>query len=170
MNTKKILKSLEDPKTALAAVIVVVVFVFVSVWLFRKVKSLWSGSTLQGVWDDARIQSSTGTLITQSTDFGRLAQRMWEATCGGGDFWAFGTDEAEVYAVLQSLNTQADYMKLCTAWESLVASAPWWKKNLTFAGVQSRSTLQSLLHAELNSSELEHAREILRAKGITPDF
>ena len=162
---------LSDPRKGITAAILLVLAIVVVAFLWKKIRSLWDGSSLKGSIEDSKIESSTGSTITLTdSQFAQLAERLWTATCEGGDFWSFGTDEDEVYAVLGCLNTQADYAKLSLAWTECVNSKSWWKKHLTWAGMQSRSTLPGILRAELNSSELAHARSILTAQGITPDF
>lgn len=149
---------LSDPKKAITAAVLLVLAVAVVAFLWKKVSSLWSNSTLQGSMEDANIESNTGSNITGSINFQQLAKRMWDATD------RFGTDENEVFAVLSCLNTQADYVKLCNAWCSLYVEKGWFNR------LTAKATLPGTLTSELSTGELTRARGVLTDKGITPDF
>ena len=66
--------------------------------------------------------------------------------------------------VLEVLQTQDDYTKLCNEWAKLYDEKGFWY-NLT-----ARATLPGTLRSELSTSELSRARNILTGKGISPDF
>lgn len=154
----------------IAGMVLVVAAIVVAVWaVWRKFRK--NGNiTLK---TDQDIQNATGTAITQSLDFAHLAKRMWDATVSYHTIpwyitlWPTGTNESEVYAVLESINTQADYMKLEKAWVSYFESQSWVIRNLS---IQAYSTLPAVLKSELTKKELTKARNILIEKGITPDF
>lgn len=180
-NTKKLTSTIDylsDPRKAVTAAVLLVIAVAVVVLLLKqggklwnKVVGLWNNSSLGQKTSTKKIENQTGTPSSYLPEqYAQLASRLWDACCAGGDFWVFGTDEDEVYAVLDALQTQADYVMLCNAWVDLVASKSWWVRNLTWAGLQARSTVPGLLSAELTQSELARARSILTSNGITPDF
>lgn len=161
---------LSDPRKGITAAILLVLVIVAVVFLWSKIKSLWQSSSLKNNLENDQIQTSTGASITLlDSQFAQLAQRLWEATCAPQGAWAWGTNEDEVYAVLNCLNTQADYVKLGNAWTTLYNSKNWWQREMATWG-QSRGTLEGILQAELSSSELAHARSILTGKNITPGF
>lgn len=169
MKTNEITKFLKKHKNQLLIAAGVVVLIVV-VWIVVRRRNRNADITLK---TDSDIQNATGTPITQSLDFAHLAKRMWDATVSYHTIpwyvtlWPTGTNESEVYAVLESLNTQADYMKLERAWVNYYESQSWIIRNLSY---QAESTLPAILTSELTKSELTKARNILIQKGIQPDF
>ena len=163
MSKSKLTKTIDylsDPKKGITAAVLLVLVIVAAVLVWRKLKGKWNGSSALTALNDAAIEAGTGSSITQSLDFALMCNRLMTAS-----YWV-GTNEDEIYSVLGMLNTQADYMKLSKAWAQKWSSSGWAVRNVMYQS----STLAGLLRSELNSSELEHAREILRAKGITPDF
>lgn len=163
---------LSDPRKGITAAILLVLAVVVVWFLWKKIKGLWEDSSLSAAMDNKKIESHTGTSLTMlDSQYQQLAERIYDALAQSpiGFFGLNGTNEDEIYSVLGSLNTRADYLKLCAAWQSLYNSLSWWGRNVSQGG-NAYSTLAATLKSELNSSELAHARAILTAKGITPDF
>ena len=160
MSKSKITKTIDylsQPRHGITAAVLLVLFIVAVVFVWRKIKGLWSGSPVK-ILGDAAIEAGTGTTISPSIDFAHLVVRLLEAT------YRLGTDEDEVYSVLECLNTQADYMKLCKSWISSYSNWGFFVRS----GV--KATLPAQLQSELSSSELAKARNILIDKGITPDF
>ena len=169
MKANEITKFIKKNKT-LFVVLGVVALVAVVIIILKKLNMVGSGS---GPKSDSEIESGTGSNITPSTDFYHLVERLWEATVGYHSvpwiitLWPTGTNEDEVYAVLNSLNTQADYMKLEREWVNYYNTKSWVIRNLDW---QAQGTIPAVLKSELTKSELQKCRNILRSKGITPDF
>lgn len=163
---QKFIKKNKKPLLIALAVLVVVIVVV----LYKKLKSSSSGG---GFFSDSRIEQETGTSITGSTDFRHLVERLWNATVAHRSvswvitWWPTGTDEEEVYSVLNCLNSQADYMKLEREWVAYYNEQSWYNRKLN---MQAESTVPAVLQSELTKSELARCRSILEAKGITPDF
>lgn len=149
---------LSDSKKAITAAVLLILLIAVVAFLWKKISGLWKGTSLQSSIEDATIQQNTNSQITNTLNFKQLAQRMWDATD------RFGTDEAEVLAVLSCLQTQADYVKLCNAWSVLYEEKGFWRR------LTAQSTLPGTLVSELSTGELMKARSVLTEKGITPDF
>lgn len=148
---------LSEPRKLIVVAVLVVVLIIVIYFISKKLKKVASGAgtTLYG---DSKIESSTGTEITKSTDFTHLFARLWTAMAG------IGTNEEEVYDCLRLLNSQADYMKLCNVWLSR------WSGMGFMSKIHMKSTLPAQLQYDLTSSELQKCRLILEEKGIRPDF
>lgn len=161
MSKSKITKTIDyfsDPKKAVTAAVLLILVIAVVAFLWKKISGIWKGSSLQGSLEDATIQANTNSSITSTLNFTQLAKRMWDATD------RFGTDEAEVLAVLSCLQTQADYVKLCNAWCAL------YEEKGFFGRLTAQSTLPGTLVSELSTGELMQARSVLTERGITPDF
>lgn len=168
MKSKEILKFVEKNKTVFV-VLGVVLLVAALIVILKKLNVIGAS----GPKSDSEIESGTGTSITQSTDFYHLVERLWDATVSYHSlpwivsWWPTGTNENEVYAVLQLLNTPADYLKLEREWVNYYNSKSWLIRNLDW---QAQGTLPAVLKSELTKSELQQCRNILTSKGITPDF
>ncbi len=161
---QKFLKKNQKPLLIALGVLAVVVVV----WIVIKKRR-----NPQGLKTESEIESSTGTNITSSLDFYHLAERLWNATVSYRSlpiivsWWPTGTNEKEVYAVLECLNTQADYMMLENAWVNYYKQKSWYVQHMN---LQAESTVPAILRSELDANELQRCRDILTAKGITPDF
>ena len=161
MSKSKITKTIDylsEPRKAIVAAVLLVLAIVVVVFLWKKAKGLWTKKSLPELFDDTAIEANTGTSITPSIDFRMLVIRLWDACAN------IGTNEAEVYAVMESLNNQADYMKLGNTWIQQHNSLGWLARQAL------PGTLPAMLQSELNKSELAKVRSILTSKGITPDF
>lgn len=154
----KVIDYLSEPRKGIVALVLLVLVVIAAVFVWKKVRNVTQASSKEKLFSDNEIESGTGTVISGSLDFAHLVSRLWAAVVG------MGTNEAEVYAVLGCLNTQADYMKLCRAWLTH------WQESGWFARQATEPTLPGQLQAELDKTELAKARNILSGKGIEPDF
>lgn len=148
----------ENKKTILIASAVVAVVVVVVV-LIKKIKAAVIKKNLK---DDAT--TLTGTDLTPGLHIGALAAAILEA-CGGP-----GTDEEAIYGALNQLRTPADWEYMKSAWSATFAETlkSWQMSLLRLQGIS--QSLTATLSNELNRKELQKCRDILSAKGITPDF
>lgn len=168
MKSKEITKFLKKNKT-LVIVAGVVLLVAAVLVILKKLNVIGSS----GLKSDSEIESGTGTSITHSLDFYHLVERLWDATVSYHSlpwvvsWWPTGTNEAEIYAVLSTLNSQADYMKLEKEWVNYYNSKSWLIRNLDW---QAHGTVPAVLKSELTGKELQQCRDILRSRDITPDF
>lgn len=168
MKTSEIMKFVKKNKTVLiiAGMVLLVAAILV---ILKKLNVIGS----DGYKTDSEIESGTGTSISHSLDFYHLVERLWDATVSYHSlpwvvsWWPTGTNEEEVYAVLNTLNTQADYMKLEKEWVNYYNSKSWVIRNLDW---QAQGTVPAVLKSELTGKELQNCRNILITKGITPDF
>lgn len=155
---KKFLKKNQKPLLIALAVVVVLVVV----WL------IWRRSRGLNINNQQLAEENTGTPVTVSINWRDLAARLRQAFSGPN---ASSTDEAEVYAVLGMLRTQADWEYLKRYWTEYCNSLSWWQRlNDNIMNTTNYKSLTASLIYELSNSELQHCREILLAKGITPDF
>jgi hypothetical protein len=168
MKTNDIKKFFKKNKT-LIVILGVVLLVAAVLVILKKLNVIGSS----GPKSDAEIESGTGTSITPSIDFYHLVERLWDATVSYHSvpwvvsWWPTGTNEKEVYAVLNVLNTEADYLKLEKEWVNYYNSKSWIIRNLDW---QAQGTVPAVLKSELTKSELQECRRILSGKGISPDF
>lgn len=58
-------------------------------------------------------------------------------------------------------------MMLENAWVNYYKQKSWYVQHMN---LQAESTVPAILRSELDANELQHCRDILTAKGITPDF
>lgn len=169
MKTKQIADFVKKNKKSLLIALGVLIIALAVRLVWRKKRGL-GGVRPKTV---SEIESGTGYTVTPSTDFYRLAQRLWDATVAYHSlpwfvyWWPSGTNEEEVYAVLGVLNNQADYMMLEAAWVNYFKEQSFVVRNFS---LQAEGSVPAVLKSELTKSELQKCREILLSKGITPDF
>jgi hypothetical protein len=155
---KKFLKKNQKPLLIALAVVVVLVVAWI----------IWRRSRGINAYQKQLAEENTGTPVTVSINWNDLASRLRKAFSGPN---SSGTDESEVYAVLNTLRTQADWEYLKRYWPIYCESLPLWQRlrdNLFNTG--NYKSLPVLLIYELDSRELQQCRDILAANGITPDF
>lgn len=161
MKTTDITKFVKKNKKMLLIALGVIVAAVVAWIVWKKTKGV-------DTKDKELAEQATGQSITPGLNWNDLADRIRRAFSGPS---SSGTDEAEVYAVLATLRNQADWEYMKRYWTTYCDSLPWWKRlndNLMNTG-NYKSIIASLKY-ELSSGELQHCREILQSKGITPDF
>lgn len=164
-NITKFIKKNQKPLLIALGVLAVAVVV----WLVLRKRN----GGVFGPKTQSEIEQGTGSSVTSTLDFYRLAERLWDATVAYRSlpwvisWWPTGTNEEEVYDVLGSLNSQADYMMLEATFANYYKEKSWVIRNLS---LQAESSIPAVLKSELTSSELQKCRNILTAKGITPDF
>lgn len=110
-------------------------------------------------------ETITGTSITPGIDFRELAERMLHAFID-----RFGTDEDAVYAILNQLRTQADWVNLKRKYQEVWKDENWLAQGIHMLISMKTGNLAQDLKDELTNSELQQCRDILLSKGITPDF
>lgn len=110
-------------------------------------------------------ETITGTTITIGIDFRELAERMLHAFID-----RFGTDEDAVYAVLDQLRTQADWVNLKRKYKEVWKDENWLAQGIHMLISMKTGNLVQDMKDELNNKELQQCRDILLSKGITPDF
>jgi len=110
-------------------------------------------------------ETITGTSITPGIDFRELAERMLHAFID-----RFGTDEDAVYAILDQLRTQADWVNLKRKYQEVWKDENWLAQGIHMLISMKTGNLAQDLKDELTNSELQQCRDILLSKGITPDF
>lgn len=161
MKTKQIADFVKKNKKSLLISLGVVV-VLVVVWVIvRRKKGI-------DTKEKDLAEQNTGQSITAGINWRDLADRLRAAFSGPN---ASGTDEVEVYAVLGTLRNQADWEYLKRYWATYCDSLPWWKRlNDNLMNTSNYKSLVASLIYELSTIELQHCREILLSKGITPDF
>lgn len=147
---KSTIDYLSDSKKAVTAAVLLVLVIVAFLFVRKKIRQLVGTTSSSSIFDDPNI--------TDSLNFSQMARRIYDATNG------FGTDEDEIYSVLEMLQTQADYTRLSQVWTELYDEMGFWYN------LEARSTLPGTLQSELNKKELSRARTILTDKGITPDF
>lgn len=161
MKTNGITKFVKKNKTPLLVALGVVA-VAVVVWL------IWRKSRGINTNHMQLAEENTGTTVTVSINWRDLAIRLRQAFSGPN---ASSTDEAEVYAVLGTLRTPADWEYLKRYWTEYCNSLRWWQRlNDNLMNTTNYKSLTSSLIYELDSSELQQCRDILLSKGINPDF
>lgn len=155
---KKFIKDNKKPLLIALAVIVVVVII----WII--VRKLTKGVTT--ATQKNKIEDLTGQTVTSGLNFDEMAKRMFAA-------WVttIGTDENEVYSILEQLNNQADWEYLQARYQAYWNSMPVYEQLVhTFAGLGLSGILVSDFRRELNRRELQRCREILEGKNINPAF
>lgn len=168
-NFKSNVEWLSNPRIAITvaalAAIAVVAFLILKKKLFNGVKGITD--KIAENRQDGKYEETTGSKLTEGLRYDDMCDRLWDATVD-----KLGTDEDQVYQVLGTLLTQADYEKLCDHWRTYAESKSWWKRNITGWGVLNGSvtSLEAVLVSELKDSELAKARRILNQKGINPKF
>lgn len=161
MKTKEITKFLKKNQKPLLIALAVFV-VIVVVWFVLKRR--------RGVDTEQQnlAEQYTGQQVTPGMNWKDLCARLRKAFSGPN---ASGTDEDEIYAVLSALRNQSDWEYLKRYWTEYCESLPWWQRlNDNLMNTSTYKSLAASLKYELDSTELQRCREILTAKGITPDF
>lgn len=160
MSKSKITKFFEKNKTPLLVALGVIVVVII-IWLLRKKKGLDAEEIVLS-------EQYTGQNITSGMPWRDMATRLRKAFGGPN---SSATDEDEVYNVLSMLRTQADWDYLKRYWITYYKSLPWYDRlhNFIMNG-SNNDSLVVLMKYELDDTELQLCRDILNAKGITPDF
>jgi hypothetical protein len=158
MKTTDVKKFFKKNKTTLliaAGVVLLAIIVWVIVRRTRK------GPTAQ----KEKVEDLTGQQVTAGLNFDDLAKRMFTA-------WiTFGTDENEVYSILDQMNNQADWEYLKARYEAYWDSLPMYEQFIhTTFGLGLLGVLVSDFRRELSKSELQHCRDILIGHGIEPGF
>lgn len=157
MKTNEITKFLKNHKTPL--LIVLGVAVVVIIWAIVRNSARRKDS------ENNNPATITGTPVTQGIDFRELAERMLHAFID-----RFGTDEDAVYAILDQLRTQADWVNLKRKYKEVWGDESWIAQGIHMLISLKTGNLVQDLKDELNNKELQKCREILLSKGITPDF
>lgn len=161
MKTNEITKFLKKHKTPLliaAGVLVVIVVVWI---IWKRTKGVYTR-------DKELAEQNTGQQVTISINWNDLLTRLLNAFSGPN---SSSTNEAEVYAVLGTLRNQADWEYLKRSWNTYCENMPWWNRlKYTILNTSNYKSLTASLIYELDSGELQQCRDILIAKGITPDF
>lgn len=161
MKTNGITKFIKKPPKGLVVALVVLVVLLVCWFVFGK--QLWRNLVNKRSRNESEVY--TGTNTTQYMDFKSLRDRIVSAVSG------LGTNESEIYAVLGELRTQADWEYLQRYWENSFDKSNIGWGGIVLSGMMGvATTLEATLHSELTKKELQHCRDILTAKGITPDF
>lgn len=159
MNTKELKKFFVKNKKPILIAVGVIVAVVV-VWII--VKRLRRNPTTQ----KEKVEELTGQQVTAGLNFDDLAKRMFIAWVS-----TFGTDENEVYSILEEMNNQADWEYLKERYAAYWDSLPVYEQIIhTTAGLGLSGVLVSDFRRELNRNELQHCRNILTAKNINPGF
>lgn len=163
MNTKEIKKFFVKNKKPILIAVGVIVAVVVVCIVWKRIKN-----SLQNQADKEQAEENTGQSVTTSINWRDLAVRLRKAFSGPN---SSGTDENEIYLILGTLRNQADWEYLKRYWTSYCDSLPWWQSlnDVLMNGTNYKSLTASLIY-ELDSSELQTCRNILKQKGITPDF
>ena len=155
-------KWVADNKKVILIVAAVVVSFLLTIWAGKKIFS-WITNKI----DESKIENDsedhTGTSMTQTLQFNNLVVRLVEAT----RLW--GTNETEIYNVLNELRTQADWEALKRTWANSYSKMNQVAQMAFYIG-GCKTTLIGTLYSELSESELQHCREILENHGIIPDF
>lgn len=161
MKTKDITKFVKKNQKPLL-IALGVLLVLVVVWLlFRRSRGVETQSVNQA-------EQYTNQTVTAGMNWKDLARRLRQAFSGPN---SSATDEDEVYNVLSALRTQADLEYLKRYWTTYCESLPWWQRlNDNIMNGTNYKSLPALLVYELSSSELQHCRDILESKNITPGF
>ena len=136
-----------------AAVVVVAVL---AAYKILKPKSDKSGGGNNGGGGNSGGGGNTGGGGTSNLDFRSLANQLFDA------FDGYGTDEDEVKVVFQSLNSNADYDALKSAYGVREVSSG--RGNIFVKNFE--GDLAATLRNELDSSELAEVNQILSNKGI----
>ena len=160
--SQNILKWADSNKKTIIIVSAVILSVVLTIWLGKKIFS-WVSGMINETKIKNESENHTGTSVTSTLQFKSLVGRIFDAV------YRLGTNEAEIYNVLNELRTQADWECLKRTWESFYNSLP----KITRVGLLTGGTWPTLigtLQHELTQSELQHCREILETKGIVPDF
>lgn len=161
MKTTDIQKFLKKNKKQLLIALGAVVAI-IAIWIV--VKKILNKSSKQNQKEEA--ETETGQQVTPGLNFDELAKRMFNAWIS-----TWGTDENEVYSILGMMNTQADWWYFQERYAAYWNSLPMYERIIhTTAGLGLSGRLISDFRRELNKNELKHCRDILTAKGITPDF
>lgn len=156
--TLKLIKKHKVPLLVAAGVAVAVVAVWV---VARKTKGVDKKEK-----DEA--EAFVGQAVTSGMNWKDMAVRLRKAFGGPN---SSGTDEDEVYAVLGLLRNQADWEYLKRYWTQYCESLSWWQRlNDNLMNTSAYTSLTASLTYELDTRELQRCRDILSAKGITPDF
>lgn len=172
ITTTKFKSSVEWLSKPSHAITVAVLLVLVVALVWFAVKKL---KVAIHKWNSAPEPTVDQSNLTPGLNFSELASRLWDATVGyhslGMASWFIfnmptGTNETEVYAVLNTLRTTDDYLELKKQWKYLYAE----KSAISSWITQANSTLPGTLVDELNAKELSRCRNILESHGITPDF
>lgn len=157
-NIKKFIKK---NRTALLIALGVIAVAVVA-WL------VWRRRTGVVTEDVTQTEQYTGQSVTAGMQWRDMAERLLKAFSGPN---ASLTDEAEVYKVLGKLNNDADWDYMKRYWTTYYDALPWWKKlHAVVVNGSNNNSLVVLMKYELDNSELQRCRDILEAKGITPDF
>lgn len=159
MNTKEIEKFFKKNKKQILVAAGVILAVVV-IWIV--VKRLRRSAAVQ----KEKIEEMTGQQVTAGLNFDDMARRMFGAWVS-----TFGTDEAEVYSILELLNNQADWEFLKERYSAYWNSMPMYEQIIhTTAGLGLSGVLVSDFRRELNRRELQRCRDILTSKNIQPGF
>ncbi len=157
MKFTDITKFWKKNKKPLLVAIGVIVIVIVA-WILYKKLNRKAKKTM--------IEDLTGDTLTPGLNFDDLAQRVFMAWIS-----TFGTDEDEVYSVLEQLNNQADWEYLKIKYEEYWDSLPVYEQLIhTTAGLGLTGVLLTDFRREFNKSELQYCRDILTRKNIEPGF
>jgi len=150
---------------SICVVAVLVIVLVIIVWkktggkIMDAIKAKTDERNLNKNFDSSRGEASSETgqdpTITKAKA-GTLCSQIYYACRYGG------TDENAVYSALGQLNNQADWVLLKNYYEQ------WYEANTSHYWCE--RTLVGTLTDDLNDAELMRCREILEAKGITPDF
>ena len=160
MKTSDITKFFKKNQKQILIAVGVVVAVVV-VWIV--VKKVRQNSEKK---DKEKSEDLTGQSVTPGLNFDDFAKRIFSAWVS-----TFGTDENEVYSILEQLNNQADWDYLKRRYEAYWNSMPTYEQLIhTTFGLGLSGVLVSDFRREFSKKELQHCRDILEGKNITPGF
>lgn len=148
----------KNKKTLLIALAVIAVVLVV--WIV--VRRLRQSSGTQKSY----VEDLTGQSVTAGLNFDQLAERMFNAWVS-----TLGTDEAEVYSILEQLNNQADWEYLQARYQAYWSTFPAYEQWIHgIFGLGLTGVLIADMRRELNKKELQRCRDILTGKNINPGF
>lgn len=150
---------LKNNKKGIIAISISVIVLVIVLAIVKAIRS----KTVAGQKEQA--EQIGGASVSSDLNFDDMAKRLLKAF-----YQNFGTNEDEVYTVLGLLKNRSDWEYLKTAYNVQ------WKAeggvsifvHTVFSWLS--GNLITDLKSEMNNKELQQCRDILIAKGITPDF
>lgn len=148
-----------DPRKVLGLIMTVLLIVWLLSKFGDKITAFLSSviSPVTHALDVARAERQTGTVATLSnSQAATLADNIHAC------FQSSGDDEESIYALLQTLNTPADWQALCNAYGTRqcikrVAGIPYHNQ---------QHDLTAMLHCNLTDKETARVRQILANIGV----
>lgn len=147
---------MDKKQKGIITAVVVVVAVLAAYKILKPSKGGNSGGGNNNGGGNSGGGGNTGGGETSNLDFRSLANQLFDA------FDGYGTDEDEVKVVFESLNSNADYDALKSAYGVREVSSG--RGNIFVSNFE--GDLAATLRNELDSSELAEVNQILSNKGI----